>query len=357
VNFVNYVFVGTKLPKYALSAIKLAQISSGMEIHLIANHQIKSSVKSLNVRFTNIEDFYNPAEFNEVKRKIIYSNSFRDGFWHKTLERFFVIDQYLRYSGNNKFFHAELDQILFRTDKLVSAIEKTEFIGVFFPFHTSTHGCASIFYCNDPLTVRDFLEFTLKSEVLTSDMLLLADWSHEQSQKVFALPTIASEIKSTAFSQKLESVILKADQLDGIVDAAQLGQWIGGEDPRNIPLIRKPTNKYSEIEALDILSAAELGELRFELGRDQTLKIQFKDGSETNIYNLHLHSKIHYWLLKSKANLPKLIQFTNQAQFVTLPTTRKIQILYLLDTAFRSILKDPVGVIHRRLRAISNLFR
>ena len=353
----TFVFIGNKLPTYAISAIQLAQISSGMKINLIASHQIKSCVNSLNVEFTELEDFYNPIEFNEGIRKFLYSNSFRDGFWQKTLERFFVIDQYLKSSGSRTIFHAELDQMLFRTDRLVNAIEETELTGAFFPFHTATHGCASIFYCNDPLALRDFIEFVLSAKTVTSDMQLLADWSHAQSNATFVLPTISSEIRSAAFLKKSEDKLIPSMVLGGIVDAAQLGQWIGGEDPRNIPIFRKPTNRHSEIGASDLLSATELGELRFELDPDQTLKIQFKDGSRTNIYNLHFHSKIHHWLLKSKENLPKLIEYTNRSQLMTIPTTRKIQIFYFLDTALRSILKSPIDVIRRRTRALSNLFR
>jgi hypothetical protein len=350
VNSLNFIFIGSKLPTYAFSALELARISSGMEINLIANRQISSKVKSLNIRFTNLEDFYDPAEFDELKNKSIYPNDFRGGFWQKTLERFFVIDQYLRHSGNDQFFHAELDQLLFRTDTLVRAIEKTEFKGVFFPFHKLTHACASIYYCNDPKAARDFVEFTLKTKVLTSDMQLLAEWSQEQSQKVFVLPTIASERRSTEFSHKLKSECIRAAELDGIVDAAQLGQWIGGEDPRNIPISRKPTNRHSEIGISELLSAEEMGELRFKLSQNATLKVQYSDGTETSIYNLHLHSKIHHWLLKSRTNLPKLIQISNQSKLVTIPTTRKLQVIDFLNTAFESFRRNPVGVVRLRLR-------
>jgi hypothetical protein len=188
-------------------------------------------------------------------------------------------------------------------------------------------------------------------------MWLLSDWSHEQSRKTHVLPTVSSEVRSTAFLNKSDAKVIPAGLLGGIVDAMQLGQWIGGEDPRNIPISRKPTNRHAEVGAIEILSFAELGELRFELGQDETLNVQFKDGSRTNVYNLHFHSKIHSWLLKSDRNLPKLIEYVNRTQFITLPTTRRTQIIYFLEMATRSILRSPASVIRRWVRAISNLFR
>ena len=155
-----YVYIGKNLPQYGASAIKLASTFSGMKLNLIGNEALRKSLTSLPVNFIALEDFYNPAEFANLEGRFERSHEFRNGFWLKTLERFYVIEQFMKQFDVTDFFHAELDQLLFRTDKLSLEIKNLNKKGVFIPFHTQSEACASIFYCNDYLTIRDFIRFT-----------------------------------------------------------------------------------------------------------------------------------------------------------------------------------------------------
>ena len=122
---VYFVYLGKVLPSYAKASLALARQSSGMNVHLIGNKEIFSCLDQSSCDFTAIEDFYSDKSLNVEYAKIESDKSVQDGFWLKTLERFFVLYEFARYRQLKSIFHAELDQLLFGTDELVKNIESS----------------------------------------------------------------------------------------------------------------------------------------------------------------------------------------------------------------------------------------
>jgi hypothetical protein len=48
--------------------------------------------------------------------------------------------------------------------------------------------------------------------------------------------------------------LVKPERVAGLVDAAQLGQWIAGIDPRNISPRQIPRTKFVDAPAMHLLS-------------------------------------------------------------------------------------------------------
>ena len=120
-NKLIFIYLGKKIPEYARASILLAQKFSGLEVVLLAD-----SNPRLDLEVLQPNSFYDATDFEKLAKSRSIPNNFRQGFWLKTLERFFVLEQYMKFSNSEKVFHAELDQVLFRNDILISNLEKVK---------------------------------------------------------------------------------------------------------------------------------------------------------------------------------------------------------------------------------------
>ena len=354
---VHFVYLGNSLPDYSKASLGLAVRFGGLEVHLLGNAKIKSDVSSKAVKFTAIEDFYNPEDFRLASNQILSDKSFRDGFWLKTLERFFVLEQYFRVAELESLYHAELDQLLFRNDILLSKLESLENRGVFFPFHSRKEGIASVFFCNNHESLRSLIDFS-SVNVFQNEMTLLADWASGSPKHAFALPTLSSVIGAppTAFIDQVHEV--HHEDLGGIVDAAQLGQWVGGIDPNNVPINETPRTKFVNTSSERCLPFEHLQKLEFQLDRtDGHLSVIFDGKISSNVYNLHLHSKAHRSLSGSDSKMYRFFQWANSNEARSLRGTRKEQLLGHLRSRLQFFRDDPRRLVSGLRRRINRLFK
>ena len=327
-----------------------------MNVHIIGNKVLEKSAFMNGVRFSSVEEFYNPKIFRDIAKKATLPHEFRNGFWLKTLERFFVMYQYMESQNVSKIFHAELDQLLFGCDKLVDNLENSGKSGAFLPFQSVDRVVASVFYCNDLETLKSLIDYSQKVNSFENEMLLLANWALENPNRIHALPTLALELNGTSTLASAGISVLTSQQVGGVVDAAQLGLWVGGVDPRNLLYSERPKNKFVfDNENSESLSRYQLTRLRFSIDSLSQLTCTFSDLNFVNVYNLHLHSKVHAWLMRSDINLSKLINYSNLEFDVSLPSTRKLQLIYLAKTAARSFKKNPIRVMKKILTKLPNI--
>lgn len=343
VDEVCFVFLGDTLPLYARHSIVLAEKHSGLSVRLLGNQKIGKYVKKTTANFTPVEDFYNSDSFTKAQRNISLSHGFRGGFWLKSLERFFVLDQYLGAVGGKTVFHAELDQLLFGCDRLVRNLNSFDKRGLFFPLHGGGKAVASVFFCNSRTALDSLIQEAMTGGVFGNEMELLTRWASKNPSAFFALPTIA-DLKKFREEQALPPELsISPEMLGGVVDAAQLGQWVAGIDPRNVPVRTFPKNKFVDQSGPNLLTKEELGNLEFRL--DNFGNSLFATGDAvgaTKVFNLHLHSKIHPWLART-AGIHKLVAISNSRDSVTLPTTRRAQLTGFLCDQWDRVLANPLG--------------
>ncbi len=332
----TFVYLGNYWPKYASASIELAKTFSGLDVRLITN--LSQEIKVNNLEIIEVDKFYDPAKFNYLTKSRILISKFRDNFWIKTLERFFVLEQYMKISGEKSIFHAELDQILFRNDQLISNIEKTKNKGLFFPYHISGQPIASIFYCNEYAALESLIKFANSESNYSSDMQLLGQWSKAFPDLAFILPSLATTLRESEFRNETKAKILSPESLEGLVDGAQLGQWIAGIDPRNVPILSKPRNHHVDEPHQLLLTNEDLRKIKYDFDSETNfLKINFGQNKYGNLYNFHIHSKVHRWLrLPSKQkSVNRIIDLANSDTYVTIPGTRRAQISnYFLEKIY-----------------------
>lgn len=349
-----FVFLGKNFPNYASYALKLAKEYSGLNIRIITDEKHYKKLKKINIQFNSLESFYVPDSFNEISHKISMPSKFRDGFWLRTLERFFVLEQFMTKFNCTRIFHAELDQLLFNCSKLLSNLDNSGFKGIALPFHSPEKAIASVFYCNDVNDLRSLVTSIENFENFENEMSYIAKWAYSNPEKIKILPTLG--FLSNEFTD-IEKPILNffsKKELEGVCDAAQLGQWVGGEDPRNVPISQKPKNKFNDTDSNFNLKTVDLIKLKLDLQVNGDLIAEFDNQQKVKVYNLHLHSKVHKWLCESDGNLDRLLELSNDFKPHSLPSTRKTQILYFINIGIISFLQHPHTVISSRFMKYKN---
>ena len=341
-------YLGEKLPSYAGPSLRLAAKHSGLDVVLLGNQNLKKQISEKSVEFLPIEDFYTETDFLIASKRLTSPSSFRSGFWHRTLERFFVLEQYMKAYDKEAIFHAELDQLLFRTDILLENLVSSPFSGLFFPIHTEKYAVASVMYCNSLGALESLVKFSQNCEVFANEMELLSKWSAQNSSQAHFLPTIADKLDLRQSTPANTVKTLEPRELKGLVDAAQLGMWAGGLDPRNDRISKLSLTKFVDTSSPGLLTHADLTAISFEFHpEDSHLRVHHPDVGSVSLYNLHLHSKIHGWLSQNEKRLKSFFISVNNGRIPFIPSVLALKVRLFVTRALPYLVQNP----HRLWRA------
>lgn len=271
-----FVWLGNEFPKWAHRSLIMNKKTSCAKIILLAN---KNAGKILGVdEHYFIEDFYQTPSLIQEK---INQSSFRSGFWVKTSERFFVLEAYMREMGVAKFFHAELDNVVINIQGLGDRLDRFG-NGLFCPRNFNDRGIASLIYVNSKMALSQFNDMALNAPMSMeeNDMTILGRLL-QNSPQFISLPT------ENAFGvpKNWSGKNLKMSECEGIFDAAAIGQYLFGVDPRIIdgPMFNGYINEYS---------GCDLVRLRYEFSDDLCRAFIQSNDKRLRLYNIHVHSKI-----------------------------------------------------------------
>ena len=275
-----FVHIGNALPKHALSSFRRsARLWPGKTVVLLNQSAIPARVHGL-PDFQAIEDFYDGMPLADARLPKSWDNSFRDGFLRKCLERFFVLDQYCRWAGVASFFHAETDVL---TSSVPDLERKLDLLGqgIFIPRDDVDRAIGSLIYVNSGLALQEFVRFVTTGRSFSNEMEALAAFIDAKPGMAFALPTI----RYWEATPPLWPTI-SPEEIGAIFDAAALGQWVLGIDPRNslLPVRNHFRNERHKSTFSEMT-------LRYSL-RQNLLTVQVdRHSSIVPLANLHVHSK------------------------------------------------------------------
>ena len=345
-----FIYIGKKLPYYAGSSLQLAKRYSGVSPVLVGSKKIYSKELSASCDFLPLENFYDKSESGILQSKLDSDLSFRNGLWQHSLERFFVLRELMLYLNLQDCIHAELDQLLFRIDFLMDQVRTLPVPALYLPFHTESTAVGSIVYINNIHSLEALLEFSKKVH-FKSEMELIADFSLQHPGAIQALPTVATVIKTNSY-RDFNHPMVPLEDLGGVVDAAQVGQWLAGIDPRNVPLSQIPRSRYVDPPHQYLLSEFELKSLHFQMNSSTgLLEVLTECSQRIHLFNIHLHSKIHKQLLAGRFSLQDLLRDSNLGRKIGFRSTRRRQIItFLLD--YMKLLTHPRRVFSALLRRL-----
>jgi hypothetical protein len=273
-----FVYLGKKLPEYVKYSMLLACETSHSEVVLLS--EVVLDIKKDNYKNILIQSFYDYSEFKKVAKSLNFDKDFWDGFWLKTLERFFVLKQYMENFEISKCFHAEADNMVFNLSVLSQKLDSVgEFM--FIPRPSQDRALASLIYINGIKSIEMLCSYAKEKSDVTNEMQILANFLNKFPNYAKALPT------DIAFDEDMDLEYISPGLSGGIFDAAAIGQWLFGVDMRNlnIPL-------YNHFKNTD-LGFTEIEDLKIYYGEEKNiLTIEYLNKTYT-LFNIHIHSKVH----------------------------------------------------------------
>jgi len=279
-----FVWMGSKLPSWGKTALKLSKNLSGAEVILISN-RLAGRCPEVDAQYF-IEDFYQTPKF-WLEAEQSFDVKFRDGFWVKTTERFFVLEQFIKAYSIDALFHAEMDNLIFDIDGLSTKLDKIG-RGIFCPRDSRSRGIASLIYINDHLALSELNAFATNNKLTEKNDMNLLGYLLNNSDKFFSLPT-EHLIQNEAL---VNWNSISPGDSEGIFDAAALGQFLFGIDPRNggILLFNGFENENKGFDLWQLNYSININDRRF------TIKNRLNDQT-FNLFNIHVHSKLFSQLI------------------------------------------------------------
>lgn len=269
-----YVWIGSKLPAWGLTSLELTRAYSPSRTMILIVDEEPANAAHLDA--IDVEVWVRPKVHNENKFEEL-NTQFRGGFWRYTSERFACLTEYARESSTRRFFHAELDNIVFDLTGLSTALDHIG-EGIFSPRDNPERAIGSLIYVNRPESVTELVASYQSAHPPANDMIALGRYLNN-SKYGYSLPTDA------ALSAQTNWPYVDVRLCGGIFDAAAIGQYLLGIDPRNQPYrpIRNLfRNENNLIDFRHLVFRADEGGLYVK---------KINSTHEYRVLNLHVHSK------------------------------------------------------------------
>jgi len=259
------------LQPYIEDNIKQLKSHNNNDIVIITDNKFDNFFKGLNVTIINIEKLI-PEYLNIISN---INNTFRNGFWKLTSYRFLAIYEYMKKYNINNIVHVENDVLIYTnidsvkfhsTNKLLLTMDsKNRCIPgiMYIPNYIILKRCIDSFNPN----LNDMQNFSL--------------CFYKYTNYIDSLP-IFIENNDNDISKMITA---NYKYYNAIFDAAAIGQYLGGIDPRN-----KEGDTTGFINETCIFNYSKYN---FTWKNINNKKIPFLiiENQEIPIINLHIHSK------------------------------------------------------------------
>jgi hypothetical protein len=201
---------------------------------------------------------------------------FRNGFWSLTSLRFFYIYEFMKKYDVKDVIHLENDVLIYyNCNEILNFFDKNY---IYLPFDTFKRNIASIMYipnCNVFKNVLDKYDFTKND--MENFAYIKFNTGLIQNMPIFPVNFVTSK-EELFVSQNFNT-------FNFIFDAAAIGQFLGGVDPKNIP--GDTSGFVNETCVIKYNKYNFIWEIENNIKKPYLVinKLKFP------IFNLHIHSK------------------------------------------------------------------
>lgn len=295
-----FVHIGKALPNYLIDAVHQARLfNAHAEIIVIAEQKAIDDANES--RFLEEEVVFVPCESLKATdahhiflNKTSLDTKFREGFWRNCTERFYFIEELMHKYNLTDIFHLEYDNMLY--------VDLQELLAF---FHLYPNIAAT--FDNDDRCIPGFVYFahaqaaakltqhiTDMCDSGLNDMQVIARYRKKCGEtEIGTLPIIMP-----AYAQKYElktatgfSVVSPAvysahfEEFNSIFDAAALGQYLGGIDPRN------GVSMPGFINESCVFNSSRMTFRWIKDSKNRSVPYIIFDRKQYRINNLHIHCK------------------------------------------------------------------
>lgn len=216
-----------------------------------------------------------PDTFNYYSKTSL-DKSFRGGFWALASLRFFYIYEFMNKYDVKDVIHLENDVLIYYNCNNI--IDKFDKQFIYLPFDTFKRNIASIMYIPSSETFKIALD---NYDFSKNDMENFCNIKNKTG--VIKVLPIFPQIKTE--NKEVQFITENFEKFNCIFDAAAMGQYLGGIDPRN-----DPKNTVGFVNETCVI---KYNMFKFIWVKINNIKRPFlKIGDlEIRIFNLHIHSK------------------------------------------------------------------
>ena len=216
-----------------------------------------------------------PDTFNYYSKTTLDKN-FRGGFWALASLRFFYIYEFMNKYDVKDVIHLENDVLIYyNCNNIIDNFDK-QFI--YLPFDTFKRNIASVMY----IPTSEIFKVALDNYNFSKNDMENFCNIKNKTGLIKVLPIFP---KTTIDNEEVQFVSENFEKFNCIFDAAAMGQYLGGIDPKNCT-----TNTVGFINETCVIKYNEFKFVWITINDIKRPFLKIGD-SEIRIFNLHIHSK------------------------------------------------------------------
>jgi len=299
-----FVHLGPSLPPWLRTTLQQARVFNSCDIVLVAEAQALVAARlpaGLNISQIPLQELGLSEKHREFREISPLDRAFRGGFWMFTSERFFVLEAAMRKLTPAGVLHVENDVMLYcdcaslaqRLAKLYPAVAATLdnddrcVPGILYFPTLASAAAVTDFFLNACRNIR-----RSGTAVSINDMMVLGAMRRYQPQFVNHLPIVPpdypGELRSAAGHRAADPSCYwrNYSELGVVFEAAALGQFLGGVDPRN-----SPGSTVGFVNESCVFDPRLLRPGFIDDGDGRRVPVVHTASGEHRVANLHIHSK------------------------------------------------------------------
>ena len=242
-----FIHIGPNIPAYLGEAILQVRRFNTCPLYLVAEQASLVAFQApegCNVTGVACEDLGFSPVHEQFRSICPFDKSFRDGFWTHTTERFFYLASLAEKFQLTNVVHMENDVMLYGNLEFLVPQLATLYPGGAAPYDHERRCVPSFVYAAQPQALTSLCQFIVEflrvnPIAQANDMLLLAlarahlapQWDFLPILPPFYPGSVVNLLGQGAASP--ESFAKNSAALGRVFDAAAIGQYLGGTDPRN----------------------------------------------------------------------------------------------------------------------------
>jgi len=291
-----FIHLGDELPLYIEDSLAQARMFNTCDIYLLAN-QRAFDVSVINFQQISIK----PVAVETIQRADMHAQYVKKstldypgwkGFWLYTSERFLYLNDFIQQNNMKQVFHLENDVMLYvDLDELMPVFKK------YYPqlaavFDNDQRCIPSFVYSAQPEAMQKLAQFFLQYPS-KNDMDVLGLFKQMHGEYIKSLPIIMSSYKARFPLQSSAGHITMRPReysqhmrgFKSIFDAAAIGQFLGGIDPRH------GDSRPGFINESCLFDPSRLKYMWKRDAQDRLVPYASFNDKVYRINNLHIHSK------------------------------------------------------------------
>jgi len=302
-----YISLGKKMAHYLTTAVVQARLfNSNTDIFIVASKEAimsnsaadKQRLSSANIRLVTTEELPVSVLHARFRKESALDRRFRGGFWFFAMERFFYLESLMTFYNMANVFHLEGDNMLYAnvTEFLPKLIALEH--GLASTFDTDDRVVPGFVYIRSTQALSKLLEHIANtSDTGLNDMDTLAAYKNKANGSLGLLPVVPCSYVEhvpliNSYNVTAKNKYSFCDKSWGFIfDAAALGQYLGGVNPKNLAKHAAP---WSSIGYASPSSFYDPALFDFEWRVDsegRLVPFLIFHGEEFRIVNLHIHCK------------------------------------------------------------------